>query len=65
MALLQKIKDIEKELERTQRNKATEHHFGMMKAKLVFFSLSLNSSLGEIQVRIIRTTKKRTKRRGI
>jgi len=35
MALLQKIQDIEKEMSRTQRNKATEHHFGMMKAKLV------------------------------
>jgi small GTP-binding protein len=34
MGILEKIKDIEREMERTQKNKATEHHFGLMKARL-------------------------------
>lgn len=34
MGILDKIKDLEKEMERTQRNKATEHHFGLMKARM-------------------------------
>ena len=34
MGILEKIKDIEHEMERTQKNKATEHHFGLMKARL-------------------------------
>jgi len=32
--LLQKIKDIEDEMARTQKNKATAHHLGLLKAKL-------------------------------
>ncbi|WVN89866.1 uncharacterized protein L203_105096 [Cryptococcus depauperatus CBS 7841] len=34
MTTLQKIKDIEDEMARTQRNKATEYHLGQLKAKL-------------------------------
>eukprot|EP00727_Mastigamoeba_balamuthi_P004999 m51a1_g14498 putative developmentally-regulated gtp-binding protein 2-like (365) ;mRNA; f:772852-774775 len=34
MGIIEKIKDIEAEIARTQRNKATEHHLGMLKAKL-------------------------------
>ena len=34
MGLLDKIKEIEFEMSRTQKNKATEFHFGMMKARL-------------------------------
>lgn len=34
MGILDRIRDLEKEMERTQRNKATEHHFGLMKARL-------------------------------
>ncbi|EGC34556.1 hypothetical protein DICPUDRAFT_79695 [Dictyostelium purpureum] len=34
MGILEKIKDIEAEMSRTQKNKATEHHLGMLKAKL-------------------------------
>ena len=34
MGILEKIKDIEAEIARTQKNKATEHHLGMLKAKL-------------------------------
>ena len=34
MSTLDKIKEIEFEMSRTQKNKATEFHFGMMKARL-------------------------------
>lgn len=34
MGLLERIKEIQEEMARTQKNKATEHHFGMMKARL-------------------------------
>ncbi|KAJ3045156.1 GTP-binding protein [Rhizophlyctis rosea] len=34
MSTLQRIKDIEDEMARTQRNKATAHHLGILKAKL-------------------------------
>ena len=34
MSVLQRIADIEKEMERTQKNKATEFHLGLLKAKL-------------------------------
>ena len=34
MTTLQKIADIEYEMSRTQKNKATEGHLGLLKAKL-------------------------------
>ena len=34
MGLLEKIKELEREMERTQKNKVTEHHFGLMKARM-------------------------------
>jgi len=34
MGILEKIKDIEFEYARTQKNKATEYHLGLLKAKL-------------------------------
>mmetsp|Transcript_25041 Transcript_25041/g.63043 ORF Transcript_25041/g.63043 Transcript_25041/m.63043 type:complete len:153 (-) Transcript_25041:1050-1508(-) len=34
MGILEKIKDIELEMSRTQKNKATEYHLGQLKAKL-------------------------------
>lgn len=34
MGILEKIKDIEHEMARTQKNKATEYHLGLLKAKL-------------------------------
>lgn len=34
MGILEKIKDIENEMERTQKNKATEFHWGILKARL-------------------------------
>jgi len=51
MGILEKIKDIEDEIARTQKNKATEHHLGMLKAKLARFRSQLleppKSSKGE------------------
>ena len=34
MSIVQKIADIEAEMNRTQKNKATSHHLGLLKAKL-------------------------------
>mmetsp|Transcript_15391 Transcript_15391/g.60156 ORF Transcript_15391/g.60156 Transcript_15391/m.60156 type:complete len:366 (+) Transcript_15391:63-1160(+) len=34
MGIVDKIKDIEEEMARTQKNKATEHHLGLLKCKL-------------------------------
>jgi ribosome-interacting GTPase 1 len=34
MGILEKIKDIEDEIARTQKNKATEFHVGQLKARL-------------------------------
>jgi uncharacterized protein len=34
MGILEKIKEIELEMSRTQKNKATEYHLGLLKAKL-------------------------------
>jgi len=41
MSLLQKIKDVEDEMARTQKNKATAHHLGLLKAKLAKFRREL------------------------
>lgn len=41
MGLLEKIKDIETEMARTQKNKATEYHLGLLKAKLARFKTQL------------------------
>lgn len=35
MGILEKIKEIEEEMAKTQKNKATEYHLGLLKAKLV------------------------------
>lgn len=34
MGILEKIQEIEREIARTQKNKATEYHLGLLKAKL-------------------------------
>ncbi len=39
MGIIEKIKDIEAEIARTQKNKATEHHLGMLKAKLAKYHI--------------------------
>lgn len=41
MGLLEKIKEIEAEMARTQKNKATEYHLGLLKAKLAKFRRDL------------------------
>lgn len=41
MSLIQKIKEIEDEMARTQKNKATAHHLGMLKAKLAKYKREL------------------------
>jgi len=47
MGILEKIKDIEAEIARTQKNKATEHHLGMLKAKLAKFRTQLLEPTGK------------------
>ncbi len=41
MGLLEKIKEIEYEISRTQKNKATEYHIGNLKAKLAKYRSEL------------------------
>lgn len=41
MGIVEKIKEIEEEMARTQKNKATEHHLGMLKAKLARYRAQL------------------------
>jgi uncharacterized protein len=41
MGLLEKIKEIEAEMARTQKNKATEYHLGLLKAKLAKYRTQL------------------------
>eukprot|EP01114_Cavostelium_apophysatum_P019911 TRINITY_DN6542_c0_g2_i1.p1 TRINITY_DN6542_c0_g2~~TRINITY_DN6542_c0_g2_i1.p1 ORF type:complete len:365 (-),score=82.38 TRINITY_DN6542_c0_g2_i1:782-1876(-) len=47
MGITEKIKDIEAEISRTQKNKATEHHLGMLKAKLARFRAQLLEPTGK------------------
>ncbi|RKP22233.1 hypothetical protein SYNPS1DRAFT_20306 [Syncephalis pseudoplumigaleata] len=41
MGVLEKIAEIEREIARTQKNKATEYHLGLLKAKLAKYRLQL------------------------
>ena len=41
MGILEKIADIEKEMSKTQKNKATEYHLGLLKAKLAKYRTML------------------------
>lgn len=41
MGILEKIADIEREIARTQKNKATEYHLGLLKAKLAKYRAEL------------------------
>lgn len=43
MGIADKIAEIEAEMARTQKNKATEHHLGMLKAKLAKYKAELNA----------------------
>ena len=41
MGITEKIKEIEEEIARTQKNKATEYHIGQLKAKLAKYRTQL------------------------
>uniref|UniRef100_A0A671S0R9 Developmentally-regulated GTP-binding protein 2 n=1 Tax=Sinocyclocheilus anshuiensis TaxID=1608454 RepID=A0A671S0R9_9TELE len=41
MGILEKIAEIEREISRTQKNKATEYHLGLLKAKLAKYRAQL------------------------
>jgi ribosome-interacting GTPase 1 len=41
MGILEKISDIETEMAKTQKNKATEHHLGLLKSKLARYRVML------------------------
>lgn len=43
MGILEKIKDIELEMSRTQKNKATEYHLGQLKARLAQLRTQVSS----------------------
>ncbi len=47
MGLLEKIKEIEAEMARTQKNKATEYHLGILKAKLAKHRTELLEPVGK------------------
>lgn len=47
MGILEKIKDIEDEMKRTQKNKATEYHLGLLKAKLAKYRTMLLEPAGK------------------
>jgi len=47
MGLLEKIKEIEFEISRTQKNKATEYHLGQLKAKLAKYRSELFEPSGK------------------
>jgi ribosome-interacting GTPase 1 len=44
MGILDRIKDIEEEMKRTQKNKATEYHLGKLKAQLAKLRMQLLES---------------------
>lgn len=44
MGILERIKELEDEIRRTQKNKATEHHIGLLKAKIAKLRRSLISA---------------------
>ncbi|KAJ3392884.1 Developmentally-regulated GTP-binding protein 2 [Lobulomyces angularis] len=47
MGILEKIAEIEKEVARTQKNKATEYHLGLLKAKLAKYRVMLLEPTGK------------------
>ncbi|RWS15626.1 developmentally-regulated GTP-binding protein 2-like protein [Dinothrombium tinctorium] len=47
MGILEKIAEIEKEISRTQKNKATEYHLGVLKAKLAKYRSQLLEPTGK------------------
>ena len=47
MGVAEKIKEIEEEVARTQKNKATEYHLGQLKAKLAKYRTQLLEPTGK------------------
>uniref|UniRef100_A0A2P2HZ99 Developmentally-regulated GTP-binding protein 2 n=1 Tax=Hirondellea gigas TaxID=1518452 RepID=A0A2P2HZ99_9CRUS len=47
MGILEKIAEIEREINRTQKNKATEYHLGVLKAKLAKYRTQLLEPVGK------------------
>ena len=47
MGVIEKIKEIEAEMARTQKNKATEYHLGQLKAKLAKLRTELQEPAGK------------------
>ena len=47
MGILEKIQEIEREISRTQKNKATEYHLGTLKAKLAKYRNELLEPTGK------------------
>lgn len=47
MGIIEKIKDVEFEISRTQKNKATEYHLGLLKAKLAKYRQQLLEPTGK------------------
>ncbi len=47
MGILEKIAEIEREIARTQKNKATEYHLGTLKAKLAKYRTQLLEPAGK------------------
>ncbi|CAL4065659.1 unnamed protein product, partial [Meganyctiphanes norvegica] len=47
MGILERISEIEKEIARTQKNKATEYHLGVLKAKLAKYRTQLLEPVGK------------------
>ncbi|UYV60733.1 DRG2 [Cordylochernes scorpioides] len=47
MGILEKITEIEREISRTQKNKATEYHLGVLKAKLAKYRSQLLEPQGK------------------
>ncbi|OQV23470.1 putative Transcription factor 25 [Hypsibius exemplaris] len=49
MGLEEKIAEIEKEISRTQKNKATEKHLGLLKSRLIKYKLEFEAAGGKLQ----------------
>eukprot|EP00118_Oscarella_pearsei_P026940 m.310586 g.310586 ORF g.310586 m.310586 type:complete len:365 (+) comp52844_c0_seq1:34-1128(+) len=51
MGILEKISEVEKEIARTQKNKATEYHLGLLKAKLAKYRSQLLETASKTAVK--------------
>ena len=53
MGILEKIAEIEREVARTQKNKATNYHLGTLKAKLAKYRAELLEPSGSVPNRTV------------